>query len=220
MESMDPVLETAIRILRALDAKDDVRLIGGLAVRLTVGDQSRLTHDVDLVVMTDTWRDRLLGLLRDDGYQVGAIGGWWRAMRPDGSGHLIDIAEHPVVEHRTFVPSALRETPAHVHVAGSAVAIIGQNDLARLKLLAGREQDLVDLALLATRGRLSAPRIADGAERDDTERAVSAGLHRARFALRTGGLSEAYEECLGRRLAEADAEAFQRFLDDLAKEGL
>jgi hypothetical protein len=217
---MEPVLETALRILRALDAKDDLRLLGGLAVRLTVGERARLTHDVDLVAMSIAWRDRLLDHLRNDGHQVGAIGGWWRAMRADGSGHLIDIADHPVVEHRTFAASFLLEPASHVIVAGSAVSIVGPNDLARLKLLAGRDQDQVDLLLLAAHGQLSAELIAKDARRDDTERAVSAGAHRARFALQAGGISDIYEESLGVALAADDMAAWRRFLDALAREGL
>lgn len=74
----DDLIETAADLWRAVGAGEDLRLIGGLAVRAHVGVGARETRDVDVVAMTETVKQRVLDHLRSTGRAVGESGGWAR----------------------------------------------------------------------------------------------------------------------------------------------
>lgn len=216
---MDPLMEALAALWRESGAGDDLRLIGGLAVRLHVGTNARRTADIDVVALTDSARARLLDHLEQAGWIVGTSGGWWRAIRSGSSRLLIDIARHPVVNPKTFETISLGSPPLHCTIGGVVVSVAGLGDIAALKLLAMRDQDLVDLVLLAALG-LSAEAIVDQAAADDVERSLSAGAHRARHALRTGLVAELYEQTLSRAPEEQELLKLEQFLSALERSGL
>ena len=133
---------------------------------------------------------------------------------------IVDLASNPVVHPATFDGLSLFEPAVAARVDGIVAHIVGPNDLARLKLAAHREQDLVDLALLAGSVNLSARALALAAEHDDTERMLAAGAMIARGELQSGGLATVAEELLGRRLTADEMVAMERWLTELEREGL
>ena len=217
---MDPLFTTAAALWSAVDTAGDLRLVGGLAVRLTVGELSRATADIDVVSLQPATTTTLLAKLREAGYAVGLSGGWWRALKLAPSRQIIDVSPHPVVNPRTFESMTLRGEPTLVRVGAVTIAVAAANDLALLKLSAGRDQDLVDLLVLARGGRLSAQAVARAAEQDDVERTLVRTANLARHSLRSGELGELAEEVLGRTPAASELEALSEFLEDLRKEGL
>lgn len=216
---MDPLLEALVTLWRESGSGDDLRLIGGLAVRLHVGTGARMTRDIDVVAMTDAGRERLLQYLEQEGWVVGSSGGWWRAVRLGPPRLLLDIARHPVVNPRTFDAVSLFAPPRRQDVGGIVISVAAASDLATLKLLAARDQDLVDLVFLASIG-LSAQAIARNAALDDVERPLSAGANRARYALRSGLIRELFEQTLARAPEEEAMSDLEKFLSELEKEGI
>jgi hypothetical protein len=131
---------------------------------------------------------------------------------------IIDIASHPVVNPRTFEELRLRGSAAVLSVDGVAVPVASPDDLALLKLAAHRDQDIVDLMLLAK--RLSARTIASSAQKDDVERTVAEGAQTARLLSNTGGLVEIAEELLDRPASPEELGDLDGFLRALQEEGL
>ncbi|MBI4702864.1 MAG: hypothetical protein HY744_17240 [Deltaproteobacteria bacterium] len=218
---MDDLLDELAGLHAALGAAStDLRLIGGLAVRLHVGEEARRTGDIDLVAMTEEARDALLGTLTARGYLVGTTGQWWRAAPADGSRRFVDVASHPVVDVRTFDRVHLRGTPRQVSVGAARVQLAAATDLALLKLMACRDQDLVDLLLLAASSAMDVREIARSAERDDIERRVAGGAVRARHELARGGLAAAAHQALGRAARDEELRALTAVLRALEQEGL
>ncbi|HZF49802.1 MAG TPA: nucleotidyl transferase AbiEii/AbiGii toxin family protein [Polyangiaceae bacterium] len=217
--SVDSLLEALANLWRESGAGDELRLIGGLAVRLHVGTNARRTADIDVVALTDSARARLLGHLEQAGWIIGTSGGWWRAVRSGSPRLFIDIAGHPVVSPKTFETISLRSPALRYTIGEIVVSVAGLEDIAALKLMAMRDQDLVDLVLLARLG-LSAEAIADRAAADDVERSLSAGAHRARHALRTGLVAELYEQTLSRAPEEQELLKLEHFLSALERSGL
>jgi len=197
----------------------ELRLSGGLAVRLHVGSDARVTRDIDVVAMTAAARGRLLSHLEQTGWAVGASGGWWRASRAGASRLILDIASHPVINPRTFDGISLSSRPWHKEIGGVIISVAEVSDLVTLKLMAMRDQDLVDLVLLAGRG-LSAGQIARNADVDDIERPLSAGANQARHALRSGLVRDVFEQTLGRPPEEEALANLEVFLDELEKKGI
>lgn len=216
---MDPLLDALSTLWRESGVGEDLRLIGGLAVRLYTGSDARTTRDIDLVAMTNVARERLLQHLEQTGWSVGTSGGWWRAARLSPSRLIVDIAPHPVINPRTFDTVSLLATPWRTDVSGVSVAVAEVSDLVTLKLMAMRDQDLIDLVLLINR-RPSVKQIAQGAAADDIERPLSAGANRARHAMRSGLVRELFEQALGRPPEEEALAHFDTFLSDLEAEGI
>jgi hypothetical protein len=212
---VERLLQLAVELTAGLDA--DARLIGGLAVRVHVGTGSRLTRDADIVPMTPEAERTIVERLIGRGFVVGDSGHWRRAIAP-GSREIVDILRHPIVNPRTFEAASLREPVAPTSGA-PGLSVAGIADLARLKLLAARDQDLVDLLLLASLSP-SARRIAESAELDELERAVSAGANAVQRALQGGDLGRCVEELLGREMMETEVAAMHAFLGALHAEGL
>jgi hypothetical protein len=218
--NMDALLAAAADLWQATSAGDDLRLIGGLAMRLHVGVVARVTTDIDVVAMTSAVRQRLLDHLGRSGYDLGQSGGWWRAMREDPVRLVIDIADNPVVNPRTFEPVRLRALSKAEPVGQITVAVAGVDDLALLKLLAGRDQDLVDLLLLAGTCEVSAEALARTAAADDVERTLSGGALRARHALRSGWISDLVEQFMEQKPDEGHLARLDVFLAALERKGL
>jgi hypothetical protein len=213
----DPLAEL-VALLRAVGSEGYV-VVGGLAVRLLAGERSsRQTRDVDLVAMDAPRRDRLLSHLRSSGYQIGTSGGWQRAAMPGTERSIIDIASHPVVNPRTFEELKLRGSVVVHSVDGVSVPVAAPDDIALLKLAAHRDQDIVDVMLLAE--RVSAKTIAMSAEGDDVERTVAEGVQAARLLSASGALVEVAEELLGRPASKRELQAFDELLGELKKGGL
>lgn len=192
--------------------------MGGLAVRSWVGSLARTSLDVDLVALSPEAHALLLEALRQGGFVVGESGGWWRGMRQGAEGReVVDVASHPVVNPRTFDTLELRAAPrADEH----GLQVVGVDDLAYMKLCAGRDQDLLDLCLLAAHAPPDPKAIATSARLDDVERLVARTAIEGRFASGRGLLDATFEELLGRSIHAAEREAFDDFLRRLAEEGL
>jgi hypothetical protein len=217
MVVVEPLAEL-VALLRAVGSSGYV-VVGGLAVRLLAGERNaRQTRDVDLVAMNVASGDRLLSHLRSMGYRIGGSGGWHRAAMPGPDRSIIDIASHPVVNPRTFEELTLRVAPTVQSVEEISVPVAAPDDLAFLKLAAHRDQDLVDVMLLAE--RLTANSIATSAQADDVERTVAEGAQTARLLVTSGALVEVAEELLGRPASNEELQAFDHFLRELQKEGL
>ncbi len=167
--------------------------------------------------MTVPAREALLESLRSTGWRAASSGAWWRASAPGRP--LIDIASHPVVSPRTFDEVPLRRAPVAFDVEGTRVLAAARDDLALLKLVAHRDQDLVDLAVLAGLG-LDAAFIEESAAHADIERRVVDGATRARHALQAGELAELTLEVTGTTPLPKSMAALDAFLSDLEKRGL
>jgi hypothetical protein len=211
----DPLLALT-DLLRAVGSSGYV-VVGGLAVRLLVSENTvRVTGDVDIVAMDEAARERLLSHLRSIGYHVGASGGWYRAALKGKP--IIDVGTHPVVNPRTFEELTLRAAPAVQMLGGLAVSVASPDDLGLLKLVAHRDQDIVDLLLLSS--RMSASSVAARVQHDDVERTAAEGAQVARLLIQSGRLEELTEELVGRRPMDKEVEALRTLLIELQKEGL
>ncbi len=212
----DP-LDRARALLDGFGARPgDVRVVGGLAVRAWLGDLARVSEDVDVVALSAEAHALVLNHLRADGFRLGESGGWWRGLRegPDGR-EVVDVGTHPVVNPRTFDTIKLREGPR----TEAGLVVAGVTDLAYMKLCAGRDQDLVDVCLLASRLSIDARAIAHAAQQDDVERLVARSVIEARFASSRGLLDTAYGDLLGRAITDAERASFDALLETLGKEG-
>jgi hypothetical protein len=207
--------EQAAELWTATGAGPDLRLIGGLAVGVYVGASARATADIDVVAMTPLVRDRIRQHLVSLGYEVCETGGWLRGLRSVPPAPMVDIAEHPVLQARTFDTLSLRGEPRPMEVSGQTIYVAGANDLALLKTAAHRDQDLVDLLTLAAAVDLAPEVVEQAAALDDAERAVSAGATRARQELRCGSLATLCLELLGRSPSIAELARLQEFLEEL-----
>jgi hypothetical protein len=196
--------------------RSEVRLIGGLAVRAWLGELARTSLDVDLVAFSPEAHAAVLGRLRAEGFRIGESGGWWRCVRTTASGRdVVDLARHPVVNPRTFDTMELRAPP---RTDEHGLVIAGVDDLVYMKLCAGRDQDLVDVCLLAAHCTPDAASIAKAARADDVERTVARSVLEGRHAAARGWLDGAFEELLGRAAERSEVGAFEELLRRLVEE--
>jgi hypothetical protein len=93
-------------------------------------------------------------------------------------------------------------------------------DLAVLKLGAHRDQDLVDIAVLAAIEDLSAEDIAAAAVADDIERSLAEGAVLARHAMQTGRFAVVFEELAARSPSEHELARFETLLLELRTRGV
>lgn len=214
---MYEVLRDLLELLRVIGT-DELRVVGGVAMRLLTGESSRVTRDIDVVAFSETARDRLLSHLVQAGYRVAESRGWYRAILPDATRAMVDIARHPVVNPRTFETITLREPPALCKVEDVSVPVAAPDDLALLKFAAHRDQDIVDLLLLAS--DISPDAIAAAAANDDIERTIAEGAQSARYLLATGGLDSLTEELIGHPPQVDQRIKFERLLGELQRRGL
>ena len=219
------VVADALDFARALwqalpDAAADWRLVGGLAVRAHLGSLARQSLDLDLAVMTEASRDALLEYLTQLGFVVGRSGGWWRATDRSPSGWIVDVTPVPVVNPRTLEVVSLGLRALKVDWGASQLTAVGLEDLVVLKLLAGRDQDLVDLLLLTAHTKPSTVEIVSHLERDDLERTASSTATEARQAIAQGYLVASAEALLGRPVEAGEISRFVEFLAQLERRGI
>jgi hypothetical protein len=218
---VDPLFVEAAAIQREageLGAK--TVLIGGLAVRALVGSLSRRTLDVDLVTEDATGLESLARVLEARGCQTRRSSPWWRFQRV-APRLIVDASDRDVVDPRTFDRYRVelaRGTEQRL-ADGTIIVCAAVDDLLVLKLLAGRDQDLVDAALLAAHASPApdASSIARRTEAQDLERAVAGAVLRAELAVSQGSLREAYSLLLARDLPESDERALAQVLDRLKR---
>lgn len=194
----------------------DLVLIGGLAVRVHLGELARSTGDIDCVAMTPAAEHETIRVLRATGWTVGDAGAHRRARRV-GAPTLVDIFSHPVIHPRTYETMALRATRKTITHADRTIAVAATSDLAFLKLCAARDQDLVDVALLSHHAGLDAALLEASAIHDDIEIRLAEGAAKARTLVRRGDFATMVPEILGRVLSHAELQAFEALL--LALEG-
>ena len=219
---MDDPLERAADLLQPVHEEvASLRLLGGLACRAHLGTLARRSDDLDVVAMSASARDALLDHLRKLGFAVGPSGGWWRAVRGKGKDReIVDVAPHPIVNPRTFDAMTLRSAPMSLTFGDASLHAVGIEDLLVLKLVAGRDQDHVDLVLLTAHADPSAAEIARRLELDDLGRLAAGSVANARHALSKGYLSEVFAQLVGRAPTERERSAFELFLVQLGEAGL
>ncbi len=214
---VDP-LSRAKALFAEFSGASELRLVGGLAIRLFVGAAARQTVDVDVAVRTPAATTDLLEHLRAQGFAVARSGGWWRAM---GEGReVIDIAPEPIVQPRSFDRIMLRGSLRVVSVDGVDLRVASAEDLTLLKLCAARDQDIIDLMMLAAVVPIDVDAVAAHAEADDVERLVSRGRWTASHALACGGVQDTAELLLGCHPSPEQLEAFRILLERLEGLGL
>lgn len=218
---MDPLFVEAAAIQReAGELGTPTVLIGGLAVRALVGSLGRRTLDVDLVTEDAAGLESLARVLEARGCHTRRSSPWWRFQRPTPR-LIVDATDRDVVDPRTFDCFRIelaRGTERRLE-DGTTVVCAAVDDLLVLKLLAGRDQDLVDLALLAAHASPApdAGSIAHRVEAQDLERALAGAVLRAELAVSQGTLREGYALLLARELQESDERALSQLLDRLRR---
>lgn len=216
----DLVLEAAAiqQEARVLGAR--TVLIGGLAVRALVGAASRRTLDVDLVAEDAAGLEVVARVLAARGCLARRSPPWWRFQRPQPR-LIVDATDRDVVDPHTFdrYRVDLDLATEHILPGGTTLSCAGVDDLVVLKLLAGRDQDLVDLALLAA---LAVPAPDPNAidrrvETQDLERSVAGAVLRAELAVAQGALREAYAALTAQPLPDAHERSLSRLLARLRR---
>ncbi len=150
-------LHTVLQACR--DSNLPVTLIGGLATAAYLRRYRRFTEDIDLVVPAAKV-EQLLLMLRSHGFIVTGTQEWWKASKEIGDHELIvDVVTETIGESVTqqnytlsFHPPQplIVVTPYFSELGEFAceVPAIGTEDLIVLKLLSGRDKDLIDLTAL------------------------------------------------------------------------
>ncbi len=156
---MAPSGFSPLEILRVLHEEQvDFLLIGGIAVASYVTD--RATADIDIMVPTgeDANRRRLEQALRRlDAELIGTQGGHGQAPEPDDPyPTLLFMTRHGklAVLYRPDGSALYRDVlrrSKRISVMEHEVRVAGIDDLVRMKLAAGRRQDLDDVATLTNR---------------------------------------------------------------------
>lgn len=155
-----------LEILRVLlDEEVDFILVGGIAVATYVTD--RATGDIDIMVPTgdDLNKGRLeRALQRLDAELLGTQAGHGRVPAPDDPYPMLlfstrhgklDVLYRPDGSARY---EEVRARGREITVLERKVRVAASDDLVRMKLAAGRRQDLDDVATLTTRAGTRAPR--------------------------------------------------------------
>ncbi|HEY3351624.1 MAG TPA: nucleotidyl transferase AbiEii/AbiGii toxin family protein [Polyangia bacterium] len=211
----DLLAEAAAVVARTTQEGGEIALIGGLAVHVLVGFESRQTVDIDFVARGDAGLEALGTTLEERGYLSSRASPWWRFQR-ESPRVVVDASRDAVVDPRTFDVYRVEMDRVSVRAsfAGPAVPCVALEDLVALKLLAGRDQDLVDLVLLASRVRPGPDiaRIQESMEMQDLERALAGAGLRAEAALADGSIGEAYAALTGRELDRSEAAGLAELL--------
>ncbi len=155
MEIGKSLLETLKQISTALSTADvEHCLIGGLALAMVA--RPRTTEDIDILVLLNEEQIGKLSAIIHEGFQVihahkevmtFGKSKIWRVLLSDpfsGEGSvLLDIlfAEHVI--HQNAVRNALTVT-----VDSIPISVVKPEDLILLKMLSGRDQDLLDIELI------------------------------------------------------------------------
>jgi hypothetical protein len=194
------------------EVPDGLRLIGGLGIWLLSGHAGRLTKDIDVVAGSQSSFDSATAALRDNGYQVSPMVASWRRATSAGL-PSVDLALHPVVNPRSFEVMSLSDAYETMQTDAGPVHVATATDLVRLKLLARRERDFVDvLQLVATDRVIDVDAVISFVEQDDCERSLSEGCLLAASALRRGDLARDYENLVGRPATSEQLGSFAALL--------
>jgi hypothetical protein len=216
---MDDLLREAAAILAALAAGGhDAALVGGLAVRAWVGEESRRTLDIDFCTRGEGGVAAAARILAERGYRGDVRPPWSRFVRSNPR-RVVDVTDERVVDLRSFDSyrvdlGAARPRPT---APGLELRCVSLEDLVITKLLSGRDQDLVDLVLLAARTTPPPDDVAIKlrAEGEDIEIALAAAVMRAKAALASGGVQQAYATLTAKPLSPDDAQGFLALLTRL-----
>ena len=137
----------------------DYVLVGALAVRPYLARFARLTRDLDIVVRA-TEREKVLSALTLLGYHIQRAPGWAAATKQIGHVEFfVDLMDDTICEPATnqkyqvqvaSVTMATRIQPVFEEFASLAcmAPIVPLDDAIILKLLSGRDKDLIDLTAL------------------------------------------------------------------------
>ncbi|MBK6696381.1 MAG: hypothetical protein IPG50_29955 [Myxococcales bacterium] len=203
--------------LFALPMARELRLIGGLGVRVLSGNKARVTLDVDLVVSTSAAAGSLRAHLEADGWKVGDAGAYFRARKAGEP--AIDVFVDPVTNPRTFESTRLSQPPVERVVDGARYVVAAPHDIAFLKLCAGRDQDAIDVAILAAAEPLVASSLVAIAEANDLEIRLAEGAQRFRNLVQRAAIETVAAELLGRPFGADERESLARLLAQLQVEG-
>lgn len=147
-----------LRVFETLNRHDvDYAVIGGVAV--IAWGHTRNTRDVDIVARLDAANlERLAVALAELGARLSGVDAHLLDVKLDaqtlGNGANFTMeTDAGGLDFCSNVPGGapyqeLRERTVTVDVAGVAIRIVGLDDLIRMKLAAGRPQDLEDVAVL------------------------------------------------------------------------
>lgn len=153
-----------IEVFRVLNDHDvDYLIIGGVAVQAY--GHVRTTQDVDVIVAPDAPNlDRLAAALGQLGARLKGVDAHLLGIDPTDATHLRDGANFGLAtraggldvwtdaaELKGARPwAAMRERAVTAKVGGQLLRFVDRDDLIRMKLAAGREKDLQDIAVLTT----------------------------------------------------------------------
>lgn len=217
-------LFSELRRLRDTCTEAGVRFaaIGGIALSGYLRRNTRLTVDIDLVVAQENG-ERFRDLLTELGYVCGTQDLWLRARKKvEETEVVVDVTSEEVTDARSFysyrIP--LPETggtallmPFHTELAPMAceVPVASPEDLLVLKLLAGRDRDLLDvLALLLERSdAIDSQAFCQRVALADLDIPIASALARLRDGVATGDLLQLW---IGRTGEILGPEAVQKVL--------
>lgn len=153
-----------VEIFRALNSHGvDYLIIGGLAVQAY--GHVRTTQDVDVVVAPDAPNlERLAAALKWLGARLKGVDAHLLGIDPTNAVHLRDGANFGLATRAggldVWTDAAelkgarpwkeLRERAVTAEVEGQSLRFVDRDDLIRMKLAAGREKDLQDIAALTS----------------------------------------------------------------------
>jgi hypothetical protein len=195
-------------------------LLGGLAVRAHAGAVTRETFDIDVTLPSTAEVDAFGALLAFRGYAVLEEPWWRRGIREDPEGRIVvDWTGPEIVDPTTLERFVLGPERARKILASSEVAVVSRADLLALKLLAGRDQDVADLAFLVGDPLSDARAVESRAREAGALSRVRSEAQRLRFALHLGEAQEATTRVLGRVPGADRFECLSTFAEALAVEG-
>jgi hypothetical protein len=153
-----------VEVFRALNGHGvDYLIIGGVAVQAY--GHVRTTQDVDVIVAPDERNlERLAGALKQLRARLKGVDAHLLGIDPTDARHLRDGANFGLATRaggldvwtdaaelkgaRSWVQ--MRERAVTAEVGGQSLRFVHRDDLIRMKLAAGREQDLQDIAALTS----------------------------------------------------------------------
>ncbi|MBI5487962.1 MAG: nucleotidyl transferase AbiEii/AbiGii toxin family protein [Deltaproteobacteria bacterium] len=195
-------------------------LLGGLAVRAWAGALPRETLDVDLHLPDAAGVAEFGRLLAHRGYRVLDDPGWRRAVRagPDDR-VVVDWTGPDVPDPRTRLTYRLHHPPTRRKLRTRVVPVVALPDLIVLKLLAGRDQDVADLLLLATLPeRPSATTLLECGQSALADGRLESQTLRVCTSVHAGNAAQVVSAVLGRNLEPSALAPLDRLVCELLEE--